>query len=312
MSDKLIDPRLGDWIQLDPHPDCIRAEEAIKRCCEYYKIPPLGGPSGIGWSYHSAIQTCPRKFYYNSLPIDGNDFLSVNEYFEVGSFVHFLLAIYYAKRAKRGIFLNHQFHRNVDGLPSPEGVRDFLFAENVNVALLEESWGYFEGYQDHYFREDWLMPLAVEFRKEIVDENGEPFYSCRYDLIAKIIEPNDLSLPAGTYWVDHKTASRLDNVGMDYWIHTGEVNGQMLCWSGLDKKFGELRGSIINIIGKQKDQKFHRTPIPVQDHLTERFRDDIKYWKSQIKEHEQLKTWPRAEANCIGRYGPCDHYLKCW
>ena len=304
---------MDNWIQIDPYPDCLSAETAIERCCHHFGIPKLGGASGIGWSYHSAIQICPRKFHLNNLPRDTREeaFFVTNEYFEIGSYTHFFLSIYYAKLAKRGIFLNHEFYREVSGLPTPDDVRDFFLTENTNVALVEESWGYFEGYRDHYFR-DWLMPLAVEFRREISDEHGKPFYSCRYDLIARVIEPNDLLLPTGVYWCDFKTASRFDQVGLEYWLHTGEVNGQMMCWPGLETRFGELRGGIIDIIGKQKDAKFHRTPIPVQPKLVEQFRQDIIYWKGRIQEHEKLQYWPRSEANCVGRYGPCDHYLKCW
>jgi len=117
----------------------------------------------------------------------------------------------------------------------------------------------------------------------------------------------------GTYVFEHKTAGRFDMDTIDGWANDGEILGEIALWKrlGLDKRFGELRGVVVNIIGKQKEPKFHRTIVAPSSLQLASHLDDLRRWDGLIQLSRSTNNFPHARSNCIGRYGRCDHWDHC-
>lgn len=117
----------------------------------------------------------------------------------------------------------------------------------------------------------------------------------------------------GTYVVEHKTAGRFDDATLDGWRNDGEVLGQITLWKRLDLDaiFGPLRGVMVNIIGKQKIQQFHRTVVSVQSWQSEQHTEDLRHWQGLKQLMISNGIFPRSRANCIGRYGKCVQWSHC-
>ncbi len=189
---------------------------------------------------------------------------------------------------------------------TPEHLYDRLRMK-ANPEFVAEAWRVYSAYQ-LYYRDEPIKPLAIEH--DLRDpRTGE---SCRYDLIAFL----DRELPGylpGTYIVEHKTASRFDYDTLEGWANDGEVLGQVMLWQrlGLDKRFGELKGVMVNLLGKQKEPKFHRTLVAPSTWQVEQHKKDLPRWDALISLCRSANNFPRARAGCIGRYGRCDSYDHC-
>ena len=104
-----------------------------------------------------------------------------------------------------------------------------------------------------------------------------------------------------------------DDATLDGWRNDGEVLGQIDLWEQLklEKRFGELQGVIVNILGKQKVPDFHRTIVSPQRWQTKDHRRWMAYWSAEIDRAKALGVFPRSRAGCIGRYGKCALFDHC-
>ena len=259
-----------------------------------FGLPRLGGIStGKGWSGYAAAQRCLylwRKRYIERQ----SGMISERRSLAIGTLVHTLLALHYANQLKRYTEI------------TPQVCHDYLITR-ANPELVREGWRVFQSYR-LYYAYDPLQPLAVEY--DLKDpRTGE---SCRYDLIGYYSKPSPGRV-AGTYVFEHKTSERFDFDTLEGWAGDGEVIGEAALWRrlGLDKRFGPLRGVVINILGKQQEPKFHRTTVAPSQTLIDAHFDDLRRWDGLLALCKASNNFPRSRANCIGRYGRCDWWEHC-
>lgn len=260
-----------------------------------HALPRLGGAStGKGWSSFALAQRClyawGKRYVHKAAPI----YIGETSYRAVGTLIHVFLALHYANMMGRYAAI------------TPEYCHGYLL-ESANPEYVNEGWRVFTAYRRYYTYDD-LEPLDVEY--DLRDpRTGE---SCRYDLIAFCPKSKPGRL-AGTYLVEHKSAGRFDEDTIDGWANDGEVIGEASLWRalGLDKRFGKLRGVIVNILGKQKEPKFHRTIVAPETILIDSHFDDLRGWDAVIKLCKASGYYPRSRANCIGRFGRCEWFEHC-
>lgn len=272
-------------------------DEVFKKVFRDHGVDRLGGiSSGHGWSMFSSFQLCNKKFELSYLRKRQPSVVHIEpEARAIGTIIHTYLAVYYMQMI------------NPDYPLTPESIHDAAM-QLGNPKLLLEGWRCFNGYQ-LWYRGEKIIPLGVEYGLRDPRNNE----SCRYDLIAYFPETVGDRLP-GTYVIEHKSAGRFDATTLDGWRNDGEVLGQIMLWKrlGLDKRFGPLRGVMVNIIGKQvKEQKFHRTIVPPDIFMVNQHTEDLKIWEARIQTAVATNSFPRSRANCISRYGFCDHYSFC-
>jgi len=257
----------------------------------------LGGlSSGRGWSAFSTFQRCPylfRRRYIDQTP----PMISVEPPARaIGTLIHTFLALHYTGM--------------ID--PTWANLTPDIMYERVraiaNPELVAEAWRVFNGYR-LYYQYETVTPLAIEY--DLRDpRTGE---SCRYDMIAYYPEELPGFLP-GTYIVEHKSAARFDRDTLDGWANDGEILGQVSLWKRLklDLRFGELRGVIVNILGKQpKELQFHRTVVAPTSWQVDEHLEDLKRWEGLIQLARSTGSFPRARSGCIGRWGRCDYWEDC-
>lgn len=282
-----------DGLLLNRYPT---VETVIADLFKEYELPRLGGQStGRGWSSFALWQRCPyawkKRHVDSAVPLS----FSESEALAVGTLIHLFLALHFAS------MMDSPYARI-----SSDDAFHFLL-DRANPGFVNEGWRVFKAYRLFYEHEE-IIPLAVEY--DLKDpRTGE---SCRYDLIAYF--PNEIPgrLP-GTYYLEHKSTGRFDLDSIEGWANDGEVIGQAMLWKrlGLDHRFGELRGAIVNLLGKQKEPKFHRTLISPSTLLLDTHVDDLKRWEGLIQLARSSGSFPRARANCIGRWGRCDWWEHC-
>jgi hypothetical protein len=283
-------------IELEVFP---KVEDVLIEIFKNAGLERLGGIStGHGWSMYSQFMRCPLSFKKRYLQKQSDLALPVmrteRASLAIGTLVHTFLAVYY----QRCIVPDYPL--------TPNMIRDQAKAR-ANPEIVDESWRVFYAYAMHYQYEE-IQPLAVEYGLRD-PRNGE---SCRYDLIAFFPQAIDGRL-AGTYLLEHKTSGRFDEDTLDGWGNDGEVLGEIMLWKrlGLDRRFGTLRGVIINILGKQKEPKFHRTIVSPDSFLIEQHTNDLKKWEARIQMAIASDDFPRSRANCINRWGRCNYYSEC-
>lgn len=262
------------------------------------KLARLGGASsGKGWSSFSLWQRCPRAWRRRYLDQSRSVLWTESPSLAIGTLVHVFLALYYT-----GMMAEDNPFRSL----TPEIVYERL-RQRADPAFVSEAWRLFVSYAI-YYKHEQIIPLAIEH--DLRDpRTGE---SCRYDLIAYIPEERPGML-AGTYAFEHKTASRFDWPTLNGWQNDGECIGEVALWQrlGLDKRFGELRGLVVNIIGKQKEPRFHRTTVAPSGWQVDQHLRDLTRWEGLISLAKSTNSFPRARGNCIGRYGACDYWDEC-
>jgi len=189
----------------------------------------------------------------------------------------------------------------------PEAAHGFFLTKGVNIDALQDAWRILEAYRLFYI-EDYLTPVAVEYHT--VDPKTHE--SCRYDLIAIAHEGNGFIEP-GACIVEHKTAGRFSSDQLDGWVNDGEVLGQIMLWERLKlhKRFGELKGVIVNILGKQKEPLFHRTLVSPNRWQTKQHAKDLRSWQAWRQLCVAMRSFPRARANCISKFGKCSQWDHC-
>ncbi len=272
-------------------------EDVLVEIFEARSLKRLGGvSSGRGWSSISVYQRCPYAFKRRYLePFQDRPFIITEPAARaIGTLIHVFLAVYYTRMIDQSYPL------------TPQVVRDELLLK-ANPDLVHEGWRVFTAYA-LYRQNDIIQPLAIEY--DLRDpRTGE---SCRYDLIAFLPE-NQGELLAGTYVYEHKSTDRFDDNSLNGWSNDGECLGQVMLWErlGLDNRFGPLKGLIVNLLGKQKECKFHRTLVAPQSWQTKQHKNDLKRWEGLIQLSTSMNQFPRSRGNCINRFGKCDYYDFC-
>lgn len=271
-------------------------DKAINELFEQFGQPKLGGASGdLGWSSFSAFQRCPYLWYRNYMAgarAVGDD---IPLALIVGSLVHLYLALHY----QRIIDPNYPI--------TPDAANGYFLTKGVNTDGLKDAWRLFEAYRLFYV-DDYLKPLAVEYHT-VDPKTGE---SCRYDLIAEVVEDTGF-LTAGAYVIEHKTAGRFSDDQLTGWVNDGEVIGQIMLWERLKlhKRFGELKGVVVNILGKQKEPLFHRTLVSPNRWQTKQHARDLRAWEAWRQLCVAMRTFPRSRANCVSKFGKCSQWDHC-
>lgn len=272
-------------------------DEVLGEIFDEHQLAKLGGiSSGRGWSSFSTFERCDYLWKLKYLEGRTPRLFVERESLAIGALIHAFLALYYT-----GMMAESPYR-----VLTPESVYDRIVAK-ANPAYVQEAWRVFNAYR-LYYKFDQITPLAVEL--DLRDpRTGE---SCRYDLIAYLDRELE-DAPPGTYIIEHKSSGRFDNDFLFGWPNDGEVIGQVALWQklGLDKRFGELRGTIMNLLGKQKEPKFHRTFVAPSSFRVQSHLDDLRRVEGLINLAKSTNSWPRKRANCINRYGRCDYYDHC-
>jgi hypothetical protein len=100
---------------------------------------------------------------------------------------------------------------------------------------------------------------------------------------------------------------------LEAWVGDGEILGQVDIWQRLklERRFGQLRGVLVNLIGKQKVPQFHRTVAAPTAFAIDQHRHGLRTWNANIQVAKATGVFPRSRANCIHRFGRCDHWDHC-
>jgi hypothetical protein len=213
----------------------------------------------------------------------------------VGILTHVYLALHYQRMMVKDYPL------------TPDDVNQRVRELGCDPAAFSEGWRLFTAYRLFYKNEN-MIPMAVEY--DLVDPRNND--SCRYDLVAYFPDETPGRLP-GTYVIEHKTASRFDQNTLEAWPGDGEILGQVALWDRLklERKFGKLRGVLVNLIGKQKTPEFHRTLAAPTAFAIEQHLSDLKQTNAEIQLAKASGVFPRSRANCIGRFGRCGFWGSC-
>lgn len=269
------------WVTL-ADPNIRPVDEVLEEVFQRYGMRRMGGASGRGWSSFAAFQKCPYYYHLRTIGVRGTPSSSL----ETGAVFHEFLALHYSQMMDPNLKL------------SPEVLKSELLDSGCDAKNVLEAWRLYDAYTLRY-ENDYLHPLAVEYWAQDPDGN-----TCRFDLIARVDDGQSGVVP-GTYIVEHKSASRFDAATLDGWRNDGEVIGQIMVWkrARLFRRFGSLRGVIVNVVGKQRVVQFHRTVVSAQSWHVRQHMDDLKVWRAFQNLCEVTSTWPRSRANCITRYG---------
>jgi hypothetical protein len=275
-------------------------DQAISQVFAEKGLARLGGiSSGSGWSNVSMFQKCPyawkRRYLDRAEPANTLGIVGEPVALAVGSLTHVYLAIYYHRMITPAYPL------------TVEDVNQRVRELGCDPNIFNEAWRLFTGYR-LYYKNEILQPLAVEH--DLKDPRTG--HSCRYDLIAFIPDESPGILP-GTYIVESKTTARFDSNSLEGWSNDGEVLGQVDLWDRLhlDRRYGTLRGVIINLLGKQKVAEYHRTIVSPSAWQIEQHRNDLRRWNGLIQLAKSSDSFPRARNSCIGRFGRCAHFEHC-
>ena len=113
--------------------------------------------------------------------------------------------------------------------------------------------------------------------------------------------------------VTHNTSARFTMDLLQGWHNDGEILGQIMVWkqAKLDKKYGKLRGTIVNIVGKQKKPQFERVIVPAQAWHVREHTQDLQLWNLYQQLCRTTNSWPKARNNCISKFGMCDLFTHC-
>lgn len=263
-----------------------------------FKLPfVISKGSGRGWSYFSAIERCPRLYYekYVAKPKKGEEQVpeQLRDGRDVGSVGHALLSLAYSTEG-----------------PTPMELHLWLQAQNANPEVIWEAWRLLEAYYSNY-QNDYLWPIAPE----VTAADPKTGRSCRYDLIAEVKGTVDdgVAPREGIWIVEHKFLAQFSEANLTGWDLDGELLGQAMVWkrAKLDKKYGKLRGIMVNIVGKQKVPQFSRYLVSIDTMPWKRHEKMLEHDEKDIERYKKEKFWPMRLANCIGRFGKCDFFEKC-
>jgi hypothetical protein len=250
------------------------------------------GPSKYGWSSVSVYQTCPHLFANKerrkSIPYTGPG----ADKREVGNLFHWLCELRYMPGSTV---------QWVDTLP----IKDALLMLGAMPSVVEEAFRVFDGYQAHYGAESYIKPLAIEGER-LAPTVG---MTTRVDLVAEFHGHPTIS--DGVYFMDHKTTSQMTAEIQKRWSRDGQVLTALHAGIYGVPPVADFRGVIVNIVGKQKVQKFHRAVILPDDKRLQDFQSEMEYWNAQINLSKATGIFRRERASCSGKYGLCDLFEEC-
>lgn len=280
-----------DRISLEPDPNIRRFEDVMTEIFTHFKMDRMGGASGRGWSSHATFQRCPYLFKLQYLEGQRG---TPSTALETGSAFHTFLALHYTWMLDENLQL------------TPYVAKDMLLSMGADAKAVIEAFRLYEAYADKY-QNDYLTPIEMEAWAQDPDGN-----TCRFDMIAEVVEAQPGVMP-GVYIIEHKTAARFTADALEGWRNDGEIFGQIMIWkrAKLDKKYGKLRGTIVNIVGKQKIIQFHRTIVPAQKWHVQQHMEDLKMWSALQQMYAATDVWPKARANCVTKFGMCSFFDHC-
>ena len=293
-----VDKEDPEMISFAPDPNIRGVDEVMNEIFDAYGMERLGGASGRGWSSYATFQRCP--YLYKVSYLDGERGIAALA-LETGSAFHTFMALYY------------EWMVMDDWKLTPEVCREEMMARGYNPTACINAWRTFDAYV-HNYENDYLLPISVEEWAQ-----GEDGNTCRFDMIARVTRDQP-GIPAGTYIVEHKTASRFTADLLEGWHNDGEVLGQIMIYKQANfakkldrngKPYGKLQGTIVNIAGKQQSPKFHRTIVPAQAWHVKQHQEDLQMWHALQQLYRATGVWPKARNNCVGRYGMCQLFTHC-
>jgi hypothetical protein len=281
----------GDRISLEPDPNIRSFDDVMNEIFAHFKMEKMGGASGRGWSSHATFQRCPYLFKLTYLEGQRS---APSSALTTGSAFHTFLALHYTWMLDDNLQL------------TPHIAREMLLSLGADAKAVIEAFRLYEAYSYKYER-DYLTPIAMEAWAS--DEDGN---TCRFDLIAEVTQAQPGVMP-GIYIVEHKTAARFTADALEGWRNDGEILGQIMIWkrAKLDRKYGKLRGTIVNIVGKQKVIQFHRTIVPAQRWHVQQHMEDLKMSSALQQMYAAADRWPKFRANCVTKFGLCNFFDHC-
>lgn len=297
---------LSGAIQVDQY---TRTDDVLTAIFKSYDLPRLGGASsGKGWTGFALYQRCPHAWANRYMPgyakqAEPGELMFMGEApaIAVGALIHTFLALHYSGLRPESPYAN------ITAVEVHDKLLSGIDGKLANPTFVNEAWRVFCAYT-LYYKFDQIVPLAIEH--DLKDpRTGE---SCRFDMIA--FHPEAVSTrPAGTYIYEFKSHGQFSRDNLEGYLGDGEILGQIALWKklALDKRFGELKGVCVDILGKQKEPKFHRTWVPHTAWLIDQHLDDLKKWDGLIQLAKSTRTFPRSRNNCIGRWGRCQHFEEC-
>ncbi len=282
-------------------PDAMPMNEAIDAAFKFFGCETLGGASADGWSKMSDFQRCRYRYYLKHElgavavdPTDQNLKIPSPPALEVGGLYHAAMALHYARRLPEG------YPGCQKDLPPPmdflEKIEE-LRAEYNNVALARRL---YYGYSEFYGPELDLHPVAVELAAGTAG-----IHTCRYDTLV---------WEEGTLWnLEHKTAAAETVDVMESWWLDGEIIGQYYAWrlSGLDKVFGPLTGTIINLAFKSSPATYRRLKVIVPPQVIDQYIEDRMAGNVDRERCRRSGRWPRSLQGCLSRYDRCAFWAHC-
>lgn len=290
------------FIEINPSP-LLDPEPILEKAFAKYDLGRLGGRSeGYGWSIIKAWQQCPKLYQlsYRRLPIVPAEetVRIVPPGLLIGGLFHCFLGLYYAQR-----IVGWEVYRKL----KHEWLVEFLLSNGCDFECVNEAQRLFNAYLLYYSTDYWT-PISVEHGDKWAWRGID--FSCRYDALAEVGKNNEGITP-GLWIVEHKTTQRMDEASMHGWHGDGEVIGQQWIYHQNGHQYGELKGTIVNLVSKAKEPKVHREIVPFQKHLFEKHHRDLTDTLFEIELYEHLGRFPRRRAACIHRYGKCGYYDAC-
>lgn len=288
----------GTFIIGNAEPTFYSTDYAAKKLFEAVELPLLGGMSGArGWSSVSCFQRCRYlwKHKYGTKRERGDG--AGPKALEVGSLLHLFLAVHYMQR------INPLYP------VGPDEVKRFFELVPVTPEFLEEAWRLYDAYRLEYRDESWLVPLAVE--ELVVDpRTGQ---SCRWDLVFRVDAPFESWLP-GVYVCNHKSTSADTLASREEWRNDGQIFGEIDLYEqlGYHRKWGPLRGAVVNRIIKTKIPKFDRVPVQPPKAVLKNHRRSLRVWDAEMAMAEATGSYPPSRSACVTRYQTlCELFDHC-
>jgi len=258
-----------------------------------------GGPSEWGNSRYSDFERCEYRYWVKH--VLGYRPKKRNEALEVGGLFHECRARAYQAYQKAATAEDE----NGNKIYLPEEL-DEIFTEALfelcdraakhvptTVAIVRrllQVWHKAHG--PRTLIDDRHETLLVE---ALIDTNDGFPYSTRLD---RVVMSGRLGGPC---IMEIKTASRRTADLLDGYRMDPQFLGQQYCWknSKYYKKYGALRGFIVDLCVKGQVVQVTRESVPVDVKLLRPWAKEKRYRYSQILTCEASGYWPRRRTNCV-------------
>ena len=282
------------YVNFDADPDIFGVDWALR------KLGWKTGHSGNGWSFNSAFMQCPRKFKLLAerraaeAELEEPNKFPAGKALEIGIIGHAMLELYYGARIKG--------YKAPGGL-DPESLRNKLLDHNTTAEYVGTAWRVFEAYVD---QDPFMDDTVVDVELHIDHRTG---FTARLDLLIE---------REGKAWlVDHKIIAQFTATALECWQHNGTVLGQQLCYRD-DDSIPELEdqlplgGTIINLLGKQKEPKFHQHVLPYRAEYVNEFSATMQRGFANQQLAKLSGVYHKDQSACVAHFGRCFGYDECW